>query len=91
MKTIWKFPLKIADRQEVAMPADAKALTVQLQGGVPCLWALVDSGNPPKQYPVWMHGTGHDATDASYMGRYLSTIQIKGGALIFHFFIRDGA
>ena len=35
MKSIWKFPLTIADRQEVQMPVGAKALTVQLQYGEP--------------------------------------------------------
>lgn len=92
MKTIWKFPLKTQDRQTVLLPVGAKALTVQLQHGYACLWALVDDDEMAKvNHTVWMHGTGHPADEAARYGRYLSTIQVDGGALIFHFFIGGGA
>jgi hypothetical protein len=32
-KSIWKFPIKVVDRQVINMPGDAKLLTVQVQGG----------------------------------------------------------
>ena len=92
MKSIWKYPLKIEDYQEVRMPMGAKALTIQVQGGAPCLWAMLETEEKTTAlYPVWMHGTGHPADEAAQLGRYVSTIQAQGGALIFHFFIGLGA
>ena len=74
------------------MPMGAKALTVQMQGTDPCLWAMVDTEERETAlYPVWMHGTGHPADEAAQCGRYVSTIQLQGGALIFHFFVGNGA
>jgi hypothetical protein len=86
MKTIWKYELKIADRQEVRLPVGANALTVQLQGERPCLWVMVeDTAQRNETLLVWMHGTGHPATEAALLGRYLSTVQVSG--LVFHFFV----
>lgn len=42
MKTIYKYPLDVTDRQVIAMPEDAEILTVQVQNGKPMLWAVVD-------------------------------------------------
>jgi hypothetical protein len=92
MKTIWKFPLAAAYMQEVAMPKGARALSVKVQPGVgACLWALVDDELPHNQrLPVWMVGTGQDAGRAPVEGRYVSTLQLAGGTLVFHFFVKDG-
>lgn len=92
MKSIWKYPLRPEDLQKVRMPTGAKALTVQVQAEVPCLWALVETDEvTTAMYPVWMHGTGHRADKAARDGRYLSTVQMMGGSLVFHFFIGGGA
>lgn len=42
MNTIWKYPLYVQDVQTVEMPDEADILTVQVQGDVPCLWAMVN-------------------------------------------------
>lgn len=83
MKTVYKYPLFILDEQDIEMPDSANILTVQMQNGEPCLWALVDTSNHPSVRKILIRGTGHDADG---MGRYISTFQMKGGALVFHAF-----
>mgnify|MGYP000632690592 CR=1 FL=1 len=39
---IWKWTLNATDLQSVALPEGAKLLSVQAQGDMPQLWALVD-------------------------------------------------
>jgi len=59
MKSIWKFPLKITDMQEVRMPEGAKILTVQIQGETPTLWAEVDTDGVPEERLIEIVGTGN--------------------------------
>ena len=82
--TVWKFQLAVADEQIVAMPEDARVLTVQAQAGVPCLWAVVDPARPPAPRRFVTHGTGHRMlTDGDlYVGSY----QLHGGAFVGHVF-----
>jgi len=51
MKTIYKYSLDPYrdGMPEVTMPKDAKILTLQLQRGVPTIWALVDTDNAPQR------------------------------------------
>lgn len=51
MKTIWKFELKVGDKQTVEMPEGAEILTAQFQGDTLCLWALVRVIIPSRK--VW--------------------------------------
>ena len=84
MKTIWKYPLSLLDRQSLGMPAGAQVLTVQLQAGGLQVWALVDSDAPEVERHFRIYGTGHPVSDDS--GHYVGTFQIQGGALVFHVF-----
>lgn len=85
-QSIWKFPLKIVDEQVLHLPIGAKALSVQVQNDIPCLWANVDTAAVKEERVVQIFGTGHDTTDA---GDYISTFQLNGGALVFHAFIKE--
>ncbi len=84
MQTIHKYPIEITDSQEVMLPDGARILTVQLQHGQACLWALVESENPLKPRRILSYGTGHPVSDSNM--QYISTIQIEGSSLVFHFF-----
>lgn len=85
MKTIFKYPLELTDRQEVNMPFDAKILTVQVQYGVPCIWAIVDTEIKHFHSRVFdIVGTGNPMRDCNH--KYLGTIQLHDGALVFHVF-----
>lgn len=81
MKTIWKFPLKITDRQKVKMPLPAQVLTVQIQAQEACLWAEVDPEGEKVLVEIAVIGTGNRLPDGM---RYISTIQ--EGALVWHFY-----
>lgn len=83
MKMIWKFRLKMVDRQGVMMPGGAKILCIQVQHGEPQLWALVDPEAVGEVRTFAIYGTGHVIDGA---GEYLDTYQLHGGGLIFHVF-----
>lgn len=82
--TIWKFDLRIADRQQVEMPVGAKILTVQEQHGMPVLWALVNPTAPTVAREIVLYGTGRAVPDDP--GQYIGTVQQCCGALVWHFF-----
>lgn len=84
MKTVYKYPLKIDDYQQVILPIDAKILCIKVQNGTPYLWALIDKEQTHNEtVTIRCAGTGHDIKDEV---EYIDTIMVVGGALVFHFF-----
>ncbi len=79
---IWKYTLRIADKQTVQLPADAKILTVQLQHGQPQLWILGEETAPKTLRIIEMHGTGNQIYEDP--GQYLGTFQME--TFVFHVF-----
>lgn len=84
MKSIWKFPLQITDEQTLEIPKYSEMLAVQVQNGVPCLWARVDPTASKETRKIITHGTGHQVPPAT--GQYIGTYQVAGGDLVFHVF-----
>lgn len=84
MKTIWKYPLPTAGAPSLYMPAGAQILSLQVQGGVPCLWALVDPSRTQETRFFHIVGTGHELADNP--GIYVGTFQVEGGEFVFHLF-----
>lgn len=62
IRTIWKYPLKVTDTQDVMMPEGADILTAQMQGVTLCLWALVNPDAPKQRREIEVLGTGNPAT-----------------------------
>lgn len=57
---IWKYELKLTDRQTVRMPVATDLLSVANQRGSLCLWAMVDPDNPNKvDRDIEIIGTGN--------------------------------
>ncbi len=83
MRTIHKYTLELARQQEILMPENAVALSVQMQNGQPCLWVAVDDQLPKRKLVVRMYGTGFEL-DLN-IGRHLGTVQLDNG-LVFHYF-----
>ena len=85
MRTIWKYPFDTTEEFMLEMPSGAQVLTVQVQGGQPCIWALVDpsASLAPRQFLV--HGTGHPVTFPHSLV-YIGTYQLMGGVIVFHVF-----
>lgn len=85
MKSIWKFPLETSDEQEVTMPAGSQILCVQMQGQMMCLWAKVDQYTTERERRhILIRGTGHRLDGNE--GLYIGTVQMQGGALVWHVF-----
>ena len=87
MKKIYKYPIEVTDEQVVLLPTGAKILTIQSQGDIACIWALVDPMAPRnEEIAIRIHGTGHDVPDSENL-EYVGTFQMMGGRLVFHSFI----
>ncbi len=87
METIWKFPLKVEDRVMIAMPKGAQILCVQVQYGIPCIWAAVEDNGVWEERHFYISGTGHPIEyDTSYVG----TFQLCDGSFIGHVFEERG-
>lgn len=84
-RTIFKYPLGIADHQLISMPLGAVPLSVQVQAGQLCLWALVPKDSVARRgISIFICGTGHPVPNEA--GKFLGTVQFQGGALILHVF-----
>ena len=83
--TIWKFELELRQSQVVEMPADARILDVQVQGGALYLWALVDPRRDREERRVEIVGTGTPA--GHVLGEqldYVATVQVE--SFVWHVF-----
>lgn len=85
-RTIYKYPLRVEDEVTLRLPEPAQVLSVQVQHGQPCVWAIVDPtpGAPLVERRFRVIGTGHYLEWPT--GTFLATIQMHGGALVFHVF-----
>ena len=87
MKRIFKYQLGPKDLQIVEMPKGAEILCVQMQNNTPCVLALVDESLEKENRYIETFGTGH-YIDNSNNRKYISTVQIFDGELVFHYFER---
>lgn len=85
MLTIWKFPLEVEEAQYIEMPRGARVLSVDVQGGIPCLWAVVDDQNVKDSVLVITYGTGQPM-QMDYT-KFIGTYQLYGGSFVGHVFI----
>ena len=92
METIWKYPIEIQDRQTIKMPRGAAILCCQVQKGVPCIWAFVDSAvKEMSERIIRIFGTGLPITRDRCEGwpwpfRYIGTFQTLNGDFVGHVF-----
>lgn len=82
--TIWKFPLVVADRQEIEIPAGFQILTLQTQHDNPCMWVLVNPSAPKVKILFEIFGTGHPVPIHAER-KYIGTFQLRN-QLVFHCF-----
>jgi hypothetical protein len=83
-KTIHKYPISISDFT-LSMPRGAEILTLQVQRGVPYIWALVDRYTyeyEPRQFGVV--GTGQLMEGHTSSLGYVGTWQELCGDLVWH-------
>lgn len=83
-KTVYKYPLQVADIQEVSLPAGSQILCIKMQDGDVCMWALVNPEETSTEtVKIRCAGTGHPITENV---EYIDTIMLLDGKLVFHFF-----
>jgi hypothetical protein len=89
MKTIWKFTLMPDLSHDyligVPMPRGAVVLSVGNQMEEICLWAEVDTEATKEERAFEVHGTGHQMhQDMGVSRKYIGTVMLRGGSLVFH-------
>jgi len=85
MKVIYKYELKLTEKQTIEMPAFARFLSVQVQNGKIQVWALVDTEQPPRLNIFKIIGTGGRIDET--LGIFLGTIQL--GGFVWHVFLES--
>ena len=81
---IWKAKLQIRDKQRIEVPAGATILTSQMQKDELALWFMCIEGSAKSTRTIAIYGTGNPMPDNP--GKYISTIQLQNGDLVFHVF-----
>jgi len=82
MKVIHKYVIKIQETFSLDMPAQAQILSVQMQGGLPKIWAIVDDENVNTRRNFYVVGTGIPL--ASNPMKFIGTFQ--DGVYVWHLF-----
>ena len=84
MSTIWKYPLRITDCQEVIIPMPAVILSVQWQHGQLMMWAQVSPAKDEgfRRHKIYIRGTGQPIEDELPL-EYVATVQADMG-LVWH-------
>lgn len=85
--TIWKSVLKVADVQQIMVPAGSELLCAREQFEQICVWYRCDPNSEKQPRTVTIVGTGNPMPGAD--GRYLGTASLSGGELMFHVFERQ--
>jgi hypothetical protein len=84
---IWKYQFGGTVSMVWQMPKGAEILCMQLQGGKPCLWVMVDPSAPPEARWFQIHPTGSEIGPGKF--DYIGTFQISeesGRSFVFHVF-----
>ena len=82
---IFKFRLKSETEQIVRMPAKSEIMDIQMQNGVPVMWALVDDSSEIIDVKINMYWTGEELRKSNSEEIFLATVQ--DGEIVCHFFM----
>lgn len=88
-KTIYKYLLDVTDRQTIMLPKGYKVLSIQPQKDALRLWAKIDT-NIQEESPldIIIIGTGRPLPDDIDIYDHFTTIEMCGGNLVWHIFIK---
>jgi len=84
--TIHKFAIEVDDKQKVKMPQGARILSAKLQNGRVVLWAMVEPEKETVERIIHIFGTGHPVTTPYHKLRFIDTVLMMGGSLVWHIF-----
>ena len=71
------------------MPKGAEILSVQVQADVLCLWALVDPDAKLQKRVIEILGTGNPIDVPGVTHKFIGTVQMRGGSLVWHVFEQE--
>lgn len=86
MLTVHKYSFEIDDYIDIEMPRFSRVLSVQVQNGTPCIWAIVDTDSPLAIKKFRLAGTGHPIREKEEDLEFVGTFQLFGGKIVFHLF-----
>lgn len=89
MTAIWKFRIPVEGAFEIDMPAGAKLLCVQVQRGLPFIWAEVNPNAELKPKRFRMFGTGRPMDIGDDWIDYVGSIQLDQDLFVFHLYEVD--
>jgi hypothetical protein len=90
LKTIYKYPIRFDNAYSIDLPKGATILTAQMQGEGLFVWAMIDPDETATERRWFrVHGTGHRPIEDTDSLRWIGTVQLHGGALVFHVFVRE--
>lgn len=80
--TIWKFPLRVAEVQEIEAPEGAQIMHIREHGihAQPHAWIACDPDAPKRKIKIAMCGTGHNVPPGEYVGTAFE------GGFVWHYF-----
>ncbi len=84
MRTIYKYDVPLTNEVGIEIPGFIQWLHVGVQYDVAVVWAVVDTDKPMANQRLHVRGTGHPMTGEE--GEHVGSIQLHGGALVFHVF-----
>lgn len=88
MMTIWKYPIEQGSDMNnivVSMPKGSSILSLQVQKGVPTIWALVNPKSILETRAFMIVGTGWEMEEPP-SGEFIGTFQVSGGDFVLHVF-----
>ena len=77
MRTIYKYTLKIVEKQTIAMPATGTILHIEAQGDKLCLWAEIETTFTKGERTFVLFGTGVALPPECQLPNYVGTVQIR--------------
>lgn len=86
MKTIYKYPLLLIEKQTITVPHGTAFLHAQYQNGSLYIWGLVDTSNPMTQATIEIFGTGHPIPGKFSKHLYGHINTVVEGDLVWHIF-----
>ena len=84
MRQILKWKLAITGQQEIQLPVGSAILAVQIQRDDICIWVNCDPSAVNERRIINIFGTGQSLPDRP--GKYLGTIQMMKGQIVWHVF-----
>ena len=84
MKQVFKYEIPSGDTFCIGLEPGAEILTVQIQHGIPNIWALVDPYQSTELRHFRLSGTGLPITEEGL--KYIGTFQLREGSFVGHLF-----